>query len=270
MSSSVQNSEMSEDDQTKPDEVTEKIEIYSTEDEKIKSIGEVLTNASSRKILQLLFKNEMTANQIAQKTNISLQLVKYHINKMQEIGIVKISKLGKNIKAQDMKYYKTTKFAIVILPSIVSDKAKESKLLIRSFKTIYRFAGIAIAGIAAWFTTLSMQSTTQIPQPVEETEIAIPKSLPSTDVETGIGFAPPAPSTIEDNLGDSEADYSTKESLPQESLEPTDVTVPSFGGPSFESDLFLPIIITIAVVGIGVTIELFLRIYYHSKKKQLS
>jgi len=78
---------MSDKNQDNPDEMTEKIEIFSTDDERIKTFGELLTNDSSRKILQLLFKKEMTANQIAQKTNISLQLVKYHINKMQEMRI---------------------------------------------------------------------------------------------------------------------------------------------------------------------------------------
>ena len=38
-----------------PDELTEKIKILATDDEKIKSFGELFTNDSSREILQLLF-----------------------------------------------------------------------------------------------------------------------------------------------------------------------------------------------------------------------
>jgi len=75
-----------------------KIEIFSTDDEKIKSVGELLTNDSSRAILQLLFTNELTATKIAEKTGISLQLVKYHINKMQDLNIAKISRVEKNKK----------------------------------------------------------------------------------------------------------------------------------------------------------------------------
>ena len=71
---------MSQEDENNPPGMTEKIEIFSTDDEKIKSFGELLTNDSSRSILQILFKEEMTANEIAQKTGESLQLVKYHIN----------------------------------------------------------------------------------------------------------------------------------------------------------------------------------------------
>ena len=78
-------------------------------------IAESLTNSSSRTILQLLFEEELSANEISLKTDISLQLVKYHLNKMQQVGMIQISKIGKNVKAQDMKYYKAAKFAIVIL-----------------------------------------------------------------------------------------------------------------------------------------------------------
>ncbi len=77
------------------DELIENIKILATDDEKIKSFGEIFTNDSSREILQLLFNEELTASQIAQKSNVSLQLVKYHLNKLQNLGVVKISKIEK-------------------------------------------------------------------------------------------------------------------------------------------------------------------------------
>lgn len=135
------------------DEFTEKIKILATDDEKIKSFGELFTNDSSREILQLLFNEELTANQIAQKTGISLQLVKYHLIKLQDLGIVKISKIEKNSKSQDMKIYSATKFSIVIVPPKLSEKTKESKLLVRSFRHIYKVAGLGIAtGLSGLFS----------------------------------------------------------------------------------------------------------------------
>lgn len=149
---------MDEYNEADPVSLTEKIEIISTEDEKIKSVGELLSSDSSRAILKLLFDDSLTANQIAQKTGISLPLVIYHLKKMQDMSIVKISSVGKNVKAQDMKYYTTTKFAIVILPSSLSQKAKTSKSLANSFKTIYRFASIGVAGVATWFVSQFAQT----------------------------------------------------------------------------------------------------------------
>ena len=149
------------------DGLTEKIKILATDDEKIKSFGELFTNDSSREILQLLFNDEMTANQIAQKTDISLQLVKYHLNKLQDLGVVKISKVEKNSKSQDMKVYSATKFSIVIVPPKLSEKTKESKLLVRSFRHIYKVAGLAIAtGVSGLFSLSQFQDK---PVPAQNT-----------------------------------------------------------------------------------------------------
>src|SRR5438309_5904771 len=138
--------------------LAEKVEIISTDDEKIKSVGELLSSDSGRNILKLLFDSVLTANQIAQKTGISLPLVIYHLKKMQDVGIVKITNVGKNIKTQEMKFYTSSKFAIVILPSGVTERAKTSKSLANSFKTIYRFGSIAVAAVATWFVSRIAQN----------------------------------------------------------------------------------------------------------------
>jgi predicted transcriptional regulator len=100
----------------------EQIKIYFSDDEKIKSFGEILTSDAGRLILKMLLQEELTANQISQKSGISLQLVKYHVNKMQRLGIISISKTEKNSKAHDMKFYAAAKFAIMILPQNEQEK----------------------------------------------------------------------------------------------------------------------------------------------------
>lgn len=139
-----------ESEETESAKLIEKIEILSTDNEKIKLIGELLSNDSSRIILQLLFESEMTANQISLKTNMLVSLIIHHLKKMQEVGIVKINRIEKNTKGHDMKYYGTTKFAIVILPSKLSDKARQSKSLYNSFRRIYKFAAIGITAATSW------------------------------------------------------------------------------------------------------------------------
>lgn len=142
--------------------INEKIEILSTDDQRIKTVGELLSSDSSRTILKLLFNEQMTANQIAQKTEISLPLVIYHLKKMQEAGLVKIAQTEKNTKSHDMKVYTVDKFAIVILPSGMTEKAKSSKSLHNSFNRIYRFATIGGAAIAAWFSSQLIQQNQQM------------------------------------------------------------------------------------------------------------
>ncbi|MCH9657814.1 winged helix-turn-helix domain-containing protein [archaeon] len=143
------------------DELSENIKILATDDKKIKSFGEILSNDSSREILQLLFNDELTASQIAQKSAISLQLVKYHLNKLQNLGVVTVSKIEKNSKSQDMKIYTASKFSIVIVPPKMSEKTKEGKLLVRSFRHIYKVAGLGIAtGLSGLLSLSQFQNKT--------------------------------------------------------------------------------------------------------------
>src|SRR3989338_9404352 len=108
--------------------ISDRVEILSTEDQKIKAIGEILSSDSSREILKILFNDSLTANQISQKIEISLPLVIYHLKKMQESGVVKITSVGKNTKSHDMKFYTVDKLAIIILPSQCQSLQKRASL----------------------------------------------------------------------------------------------------------------------------------------------
>jgi DNA-binding transcriptional ArsR family regulator len=125
----------------------EKIDILSLEDDKIKSIGELLSNDTSRDIMKSLFKETMTASQISQNMKVSLPLVMYHLKKMQNIGLVKIVKT--NVLEYE-KQYATTKFALVVLPSSVTEELKKSKSLYNSLKRVYRLSAIGICALISW------------------------------------------------------------------------------------------------------------------------
>jgi len=72
---------------------------------------------------------------------------------MHQINLIHVSKIEKNSKARDMNYYKISKMVIVITPSKITEKTKQSKLLVRSFHSISKFFGI---GIASTITALSL------------------------------------------------------------------------------------------------------------------
>lgn len=282
------------------DNPKENIEIFSTEDQKIKKLGEFLANDSSRKILQLLFSEELTANQIAQKSDISLQLVKYHINKMQELGIVKVSKVEKNSKNQDMNYYSPTKFAVVILPSKVSEKAKESKSLLRSFSTLYKFAGIGIAAVAGLVSLSYLQEQSQKTVPtkpgaivdsetdedkLEQVPAESEQAEPTGGFQSGDESSPtpeprpepePQPEPESDggymgNVGDSAESGSTtlEESLElaRRKIEAGEANPAAGSGtPFFDTGDFVLALIVIGVVAGGLAAFFLLRARRHSKK----
>ena len=203
-----------------PDDLTEKIKILATDDEKIKSFGELFTNDSSRKILQLLFNEELTATQIAQKTDTSLQLVKYHLNKLQSLGIVKISRIEKNSKSQDMKIYSATKFSIIIVPPKLSEKTKESKLLVKSFRHIYKVVGLGIAtGISGLFS-LSLSGTDGTIPASETVASRQPSLTPESNVMESIASDEFADSSMSAHMPSSDYDIQTEFDPSRESQKP--------------------------------------------------
>ena len=248
--------------------VSDKIEILSTEDEKLKSIGEILSSDSSRKILQLLFNQSFTANQIAQQTEMSLQLVIHHLKKMQSSGIVKITNVGKNTKSHDMKFYTIDKVALVILPSEMSKPAKKSKSLFNSFNRIHRLATLGGVSIAAWFSSQLLQNSQNM-RNIEQTESSssfvsseqmdsdvpiMAKSSPAA--EGGLSFDD-ADTTIASDMPEIEASY-----LRSEEISPHP---PSTGDPSI--DLFWSAIIVLGIIVVGLAIEICIKSNVKSKIK---
>ncbi|HUU48356.1 MAG TPA: winged helix-turn-helix domain-containing protein [Nitrosopumilaceae archaeon] len=277
---------MSEDNKN-PDEITEKIKIMATDDDKIKSFGELLTNDSSRTILQLLFNEELTALQISEKTGISLQLVKYHIIKLQDLGVVKVTKIEKNSKSQDMKFYSASKFSMVIVPPKYSEKTKESKLLVRSFKNIYKMAGFGIAaGISGLMSLSLLQQENKVPvqleldQDTHQTTIedmdggfqsAVEESAPEGTSEKMLddSFAS-VPSA--EPISDPTSSYTLEEALEiqKRTIEAAEANPASGSGtPMFDAgDLTITLIIITIIFG-GLAAFFFLKSIRQSKQKQV-
>ena len=172
-----------------PDDIpnlSDRVDIVSTEDERLKTIGEILSSDSSRSILKLLFNQSLTANEIAQKTEMSLPLVIHHLKKMQSVQIIKIRNIGKNSKSHDMKYYTIDKFAIVILPSEMTQPAKKSKSLFNSFTRIHRLATLGGVSIAVWFSSqliqnqsiISENTKSKIPPMADDSAQSMMRSIP--------------------------------------------------------------------------------------------
>lgn len=158
------------------------VNIFSLDDEKMKILAKVISNKSSISILNLLFDEEMTANEIAQKTNMSLQLVKHYLEKMQQIELVCISKIEKNSKARDMNYYKASKLAIVITPSKITEKTKNSKLLLRSFNSISKVFGMGIVSAITAMSLVVMSAESRLLQPIQSwySQFNLPIKIPGT------------------------------------------------------------------------------------------
>lgn len=94
----------------------EHIEVISTEDQRIKIIGEELANDTGRAIFGKISQGILSTNDIAKSLNVSLPLVNWHINRLLEVGLIKVEKIELSSKNKQMKYYGPVKTAFVIVP----------------------------------------------------------------------------------------------------------------------------------------------------------
>lgn len=144
----------------------DKIRIYSSDEEAIKLLGEVLGSASGRSILALLSGAEMTAGEISNGTGLSLSLTLYRLEKMQAAGIARVGRLSTNRRGHEMKHY-SARSAILILPEDASRRARASKSLSLSLERITRFSAIGAAGLSSWLVARSVHPSGDVWQSAE-------------------------------------------------------------------------------------------------------
>lgn len=235
--------------------VDDNLDIFSIDDEKLKILAKIISNKSSIEILNLLFHNEMTANEIAQEKNMSLQLVKYYLEKMQQIDLVHVSRTGKTSKSRTMNYYKTSKLGIMITPSNVTEKAKNSKMLSRSIYSIYRFFGMIVAAVAALSLVLvSAESSLLTPIKNWYSGFSLPIQIQGTGLADSID----------------ESFYLAKTKVDSVVLNPgagsgTPIFDPYSGVLGFTNGDFIVTMLIIAGIGAAMSIPLFLSSHKHSK-----
>ncbi len=162
-----------------------------------------------------------------------------------------------------MKYYRATKFAIVIIPSKLSEKTKSSKLLVRSFKSIYRLGAVGIASIGSWLATLTLQDTSTNTSDLGEQFRNIPSGEGSTSYNpfyNGVG----GPYSGDGGIGDG----ATVEEMLKLARERVTTVLnnphagsgtPFFSPASPTPDFFWPMIIALAVLAGGLSMEIIMR-----------
>ena len=267
------------------------IRVLSSDDEKIKVVGEVLANESSRTILKLLSSNdEMTINQMAQEINLSIPLVSHHLKKMQDAGVVKVSRIGTSVKGQKMKYYSATNQSFLITPP-----ERQGHSIFNSLRTFSKFAVIGMAGIVSW---AMLKPNESIPLQIPPREGLIANS--KTPIVDEWNSASEAELDLDgESISPSEnAEEPLEESISEPALEPSHSGVQDFalqlrdsesantGSVSFDrtvypepfittgvdsaESLILSIIIPIVVVVGGIILERLLTRWYNNKKTKKS
>ena len=114
--------------------------LINLNEEKTKKLAEVISSATSRKILDYLAEKEATETELSKELNLPLSTVHYHLVKLQEGNLVTVEEFHYSKKGREVNHYKLANKYIIIAP-------KETKGLKSKLKSILPLVGI-IAGIS--------------------------------------------------------------------------------------------------------------------------
>ena len=91
--------------------------LVSMDDEKSKELGAVISNDTSRKILDLLGeKSDISAQQIAKKLKLNLSTVTYNLKHLREQGLIKHSDFAWSDKGRRIELYSLANKIVIIAP----------------------------------------------------------------------------------------------------------------------------------------------------------
>lgn len=190
----------------------EYLEIISTEDERIKVIGEELANDTGRAIFGKVSQGIASPNDLAKALNISLPLINWHINRLLSVGLVKVEKIGLSSKNKEMKYYGPVKTALVIIPpeapmiNGTNSKPRRESVLLKLRQYMASFVALAISAPIIYATQKLANNNTisevespdaeNTPEMMMKTTESVPSSelTQSADAPLSQGGAIPEPS----------------------------------------------------------------------------
>ena len=122
----------------------EKYLLFSLEDEKSKKLGEVISSASCKKIVNMLAEKEMSESELASSLKMPLNTVEYNLKKLESAGLIEKAKKWWSVKGKKIDTYKLANKLIVISPK----KSVASKL--SGILPVALVTGI-VAGIGGWY-----------------------------------------------------------------------------------------------------------------------
>ena len=149
---------------------------------KTRKLAETITSDTSRKILNYLADNNDSEQNIAKSLNIPISTVHYHLQKLQEAGLVIVEEFHYSTKGREVNHYQLANKYIIIAPKNVSGLKEKLRGILP--------VGLIILGITAiikFTTKVATSSKSMGPEvtlrdmksAVESLDAQIPVSLPA-------------------------------------------------------------------------------------------
>jgi len=129
--------------------MTEKYIIVSLDDEKAKKLAEVISNDTSRKILDYLSEKEATESEISRNLSIPLSTVSYNVKNLIKNDLIEANEFKWSPKGREQDIFRVKRKYFIIAPA-----KDENFLLTEALKKIFPMSliGLIIAVGIEYFT----------------------------------------------------------------------------------------------------------------------
>ena len=98
-----------------PDNTEEKLLILQLSED-CKKIARLLSNETSIRILKLLNKKSMSAGDLANELQVRLNTLKYNLDSLLEVGLIRVRQIKWSRKGREVKIYEAVEKVIILLP----------------------------------------------------------------------------------------------------------------------------------------------------------
>ena len=158
----------------------DKFLLVSLKDDEAKKLAQVITNDTSRKILDFLSESEATETQIAQALGAPLPTVHYNLKALEGAKLVVCEQFHYSSKGREVNHYKLANKYIIIAPQSTYGIKEKLKSLLPVVPVI---GGGALA--LEWYASMQSKATSFSAAPMEALRTAAPMA---SDTLSEIGY----------------------------------------------------------------------------------
>jgi DNA-binding transcriptional ArsR family regulator len=129
---------------------------------KAKKLAQVISNETSRKILDFLAKKEATESDIAKELNVPISTVHYSLTHLKEVNLVQCDEFHYSQKGKVVEHYKLSNKMVIIAPHNPSVESIKEKLM-----KLFPAALVGVFGAGTIFLSNFLQEQfSQAPAPM--------------------------------------------------------------------------------------------------------
>lgn len=134
----------------------EKPEVIELESQRAEVVLDALSSKTTREIFLEIYEQESSISQISNRTDNSIQNVKYHIEKLEESNLIEVARINHTENGNQMKMFCPKSEAVVLLSS-QQDKDQALRSAMKKIGSVITVSGI----VAALLSSMSSISTNQ-------------------------------------------------------------------------------------------------------------